>query len=100
MNCRPGDLAIVVGGDGYGIAGEISHKMIGKIVRVKHLRAPIGDLCSSLIVWAFDQPYKMEHRGKTYTIFGCADAYLRPIRDPGDDAKDEMLHPLPKEVEA
>ena len=26
------------------------------------------------------------------------DEFLRPIRDPGDDAKDEMLRPLPHGV--
>lgn len=27
------------------------------------------------------------------------DAWLRPIRDPGEDAKDEMLRPLPHQLE-
>ena len=30
---------------------------------------------------------------------GIGDSYLRPLRDPGDDAVDEMLRPLPVELQ-
>lgn len=87
MNCKPGDLAVIVQ----------SHdpRNIGKLVNV--LR-PYDSrswwiTCTSVLHRLYsDCPPGAE----------CAtyDAYLRPIRDPGDDAVDEMLQRIgsPSEV--
>lgn len=89
MNCKPGDLAIVV----RSYAGNE-----GKIVRCLKLapgitRAllPNGDFEVGAI-WEIDRPLK--------SWAGCSDKFapdssLRPIRDPGDDAVDETLLRLP-----
>lgn len=88
MNCKPGDTAILVKIFNYGRA----EKFLGCVVQVSHIygdRYPYGPM------WALKEPVYV---GSDY-ITGAADACLKPIRDPGDDAKDEMLRPLPKPVE-
>lgn len=97
MNCKPGDLAVVVKSSGYGVAGEISKLLVGRIVRVTKLDKPVaaGLHCSADLVWSFEEPVKLEFDGKSYTAHGIADDCLRPIRDPGDDARDESLSWLP-----
>lgn len=91
MNCKPGDLAIIV----RSLAGNE-----GKIVRCLEgvwsiETMPWGDRAS--FMWRTDTVLKSWSGS-----FDCwiADRQLRPIRDPGDDAKDEMLRPLPHEVTA
>jgi len=69
MNCKPGDLAIVVG-------PVDDEKWLGKILRVLHLHQnPELGPC-----WLTD-----------CDKWNFTDASLRPIRDPGDDAVDETL---------
>ena len=74
LNCKPGDIAINVGGE------RLDH--LGVIVTVlrpytdRHWRAE----------WV------IEYRGKEYAAW---DRFLRPIRDPGDDARDESWAYLP-----
>ena len=84
MNCKPGDLAIVVKTRGRPDA-------IGRIVRVVRPAQP-GRLGPA---WVIDPPLVLK-RGSGDEVYDCA---LRPIRDPGDDAKDEMLRPLPNTLE-
>lgn len=80
MNCKPGDLAI-------NVAGLVNCR--GEIYKV--VRPYDGPLFLDRgFAWWVD------HRGQE---FHCTDASLRPIRDPGDDARDEMLRPLPKQRE-
>jgi len=75
MNCRPGDLAVVVktrpGGEAY----------LGRICRVLTLAERSPDL------------WRVEYRGEG--DWYALDENLRPIRDPGDDATDETLDWLP-----
>lgn len=100
MNCKPGDLAIVVRAEGWGLAGRVSQKLLGAIVRVVRLAPPSERFqCTADLVWKFEEPIKVELDGKTYWADGIDDSCLRPIRDPGDDAQDEMLRPLPEPVE-
>lgn len=81
MRCEPNDLAVI-------IFGEVTdpNMWVGTIVRV--LEVVNGRY------WTFDGP-KLVH-----PVFGectaVADHALRPIRDPGDDATDEMLQLLGK----
>lgn len=85
MNCKQGDLAVIV----KCVGGKSQERNIGHICRcVKAVRAPWGDPG-----WLIDPPAPL---GQTL----CTDGSLRPIRDPGDDARDEMLRPLPNEVTA
>jgi hypothetical protein len=83
MNCRPGDLAINVGG---------LSRFLGEIYTV--LRAYDGP-------WPWDTPVRpswwVRYGNGRYHAFDCD---LRPIRDPGDDATDESLlwAPAPEKV--
>ena len=74
MNCKPGDLAIIVRGE--------PEENIGRIVRVTHVRP-----CFNRWFWSFD--------GATLDVDEIDDNCLRPIRDPGSDAIDETLQHLP-----
>ena len=82
MNCKPGDLALIV----YSRAGNE-----GKIVRclrfIGHVPGWAGYDC-----WEIDQSIKGTFGDLTNTV---QDAHLRPLRDPGDDAQDESLSWLP-----
>lgn len=88
MNCKKGDLAIIV----KSWAGNE-----GKIVRCLHLDAvrsryenvaPGGFCYPPEPIWIIDrQIYGWDGSMSDY----IADSQLRPIRDPGDDAVDEML---------
>lgn len=87
MNCKQGDVAIVVNS----LAGNE-----GKIIRVTVLRQafnhPNGEP-----VWEYTGAVLAGTRGPVASAI--ADRFLRPIRDPGDDAKDEMLRSLPTRIE-
>jgi len=50
--------------------------------------------------WVLRFPREVMHpaTGERSTDVAALDSWLRPIRDPGDDAHDEMLRPLPNEV--
>lgn len=87
MNCKPGDLAVIVSASGYGTAGRISGMLVGRIVRVVVLEKPTTDLvCFSPLVWKFEEPIHLQLDGKWFTANGIADKCLRPIRDnPGED---------------
>lgn len=78
MNCKPGDLAVIV----RSVAGNE-----GRIVRcirfVGKVRGWVGD-----DRWETDQVLIGERGGKTNAV---QDSCLRPLRDPGNDAKDETL---------
>jgi hypothetical protein len=81
MNCKPGDLAIVIKADGSGIAGEISRMLVGRIVKVTHLSKPSSDFtCFANEVWKFEEPIHINFGEKKYTANGIADDCLRPIR--------------------
>lgn len=74
MNCKPGDLAVVV-------SGEPAHN-IGKMVQVKTLHRWVPG------IWLFEGNLTNEIG---LPLLGVADNCLRPIRDPGTDAVDETL---------
>ena len=92
MNCKPGDLAVVV----KSWAGNE-----GRIVRVIELcketsRQPNIDSSGRLTgpepYWVIDQALPDFHGELWHSI---ADSQLHPIRDPGADAQDETLQWLP-----
>ena len=111
MNCKPQDLAVIV-------KAEATPTLIGKIVTALHLaprgvfRLPDGKLHNVLPaemapwwVCEFAQPVRapLESGGWRSTAYApVPDQFLRPIRDPGDDATDQMvlIAGLPQEVVA
>jgi len=100
VNCRPGDLTIVV-------RGQKSLGRIVKVIRVLQVGERVAAKCGQPLRVAFDSMWLLEgfiylrdNNGKIWLAPACSDHALRPIRDPGDDAQDEMLRPLPQEIAA
>ena len=101
LNCKPGQLAIVVGGP-----SELGN--LGKIVRVLRLLAPhdrIHSVCGRHTAGALEghQAWEtdtvlclgVEFGGRRVFVPVAADEDLRPIGDPGEDEQDESLSWLP-----
>lgn len=82
MNCKPGDLAIVVA---IGVNPRCPPR-VGAIVKVGHASSVWPEH------WVLDPPVIDPADG---CMVHVKDAHLRPIRDPGDDAVDETLLRLP-----
>jgi hypothetical protein len=80
--CKPGELAVIVR-----CQAEDSKHHIGKIVRCVRLE----QTAQGVLGWRTD-PLLTTKAGAR---IGWDDSVLRPIRDPGDDAKDETLSWLP-----
>ena len=100
MNCKPGDLAIIVAAD---ITAERAD--LGKLVRVIGAGDDYSFLGDSRQHWQCDTlGQRMTMRCANY-FYGTvtvelsngtetldfADANMQPIRDPGDHAVDEMI---------
>lgn len=92
MNCKPGDLARVVS-PGYFLRCSCG-------IRTLAVKPDTLVVCAKPLAdgWYLAEPLKIE------TVWGCdpsvpltgtcgslPDHLLRPIRDPGDDAVDEMV---------
>ena len=77
-NCRPGDLAVVVKEFGVPMYG-------GYVLRVVRWHHTTGG-------WICEPQLRDEHG----VLIAWCDDHLRPIRDPGDDAVDEMLQRVGK----
>lgn len=83
MNCKPGELAICVE------AGNRPDR-VGSIVTV--LRRFVGDGRA----YRFSADWVIDYQGEEYV---ACDAFLRPLRDPGDDTRDnawDWLPPIPE----
>jgi hypothetical protein len=93
MNCKPGDLALLTR------AIEQFPEQEGRIFTVTTL-----DLRSPEPAWYYEGPVIRRVDGThRKTWISLPDQWLRPIRDPGDDATDETLLWLPspmKQTEA
>jgi hypothetical protein len=76
MNCKPGDLAIIV-----------RSRYVGRIVVVKTLEPNYQFWEFSADSWR-TEPILRDLLGREVP---CPDSYLRPIIDPGEDAQDETL---------
>ena len=87
MNCKPGDLAVII----KTWRGHSDAVAVGRVLRIAdtYKTHPIyGHM------WSIVKP--VEIRGQS--VVWVADEILRPIRDPGDDAPDESntwLPPVP-----
>ena len=93
MNCKPGDLALVL--------SNVRTRSVGiadLIVKVTELTVNFWDVPS----WRFDCSPRFSPSGEPVTVI--PDEMLRPLRDPGDDAQDETLQwlqvPTTEEVTA
>lgn len=104
MNCKPGDLAIVIGDD-PGCECNIGAMLV---VVEPHPDAPEG-------YWGFEdasRPLKMlacnddrpswvtSSRDDSIVWAAMDDRYLVPLREPGDDAVDATLLPMDTRVTA
>ena len=89
MNCKPGDLAVVV--------ADFRKENIGALVRV--ISADYGpwdwkvETLSNTVLGLLDGSGSVVARAGQ--VAGAFDRHLRPIRDPGDDAQDESHAYLP-----
>ncbi len=83
MNCKPGDLAVIVSG--------IPAGNIGKIIRVLELAAEPAFF--GVNAWRYEGSGVDGMQGGEATYI--EDSCLRPIRDPGDDVADESAAWLP-----
>lgn len=93
MNCQPDDLARVIDHPESRLQGIVDRFVTvttgfqlpseGKLHHIWYIERPMRCAC-----------------GCGGMIVAICDSLLRPIRDPGADAKDEMLRPLPSEVTA
>ncbi|MGN6518702.1 MAG: hypothetical protein ACTHK2_04675 [Dokdonella sp.] len=96
MNCQPGDLARVIPPGAFEPC-----PLCGK--RALAIRSDLLVVCEELLVapngnpmWRIAEPIRTAGifpcgTPFTGTCFAIADDLLRPIRDPGEDAVDEML---------
>ena len=98
MNCKPGDLAFIwPPKTNNPIDAQIDDQLRGRIVRVVELvRGTSGAFSFEGTVWRIETPIRLLIPSLgAIGIDGIRDGALRPIRDPGDDAKDETLEWLP-----
>lgn len=103
MNCKPGDMAKVIEPHfRHGAIVEVvrsctSAERVMLIQQDPEWRAPLQIWFCKLITGS--RGIDVDTGFATYLYPGAeawfADAYLRPIRDPGEDAVDETLQRLP-----
>jgi hypothetical protein len=100
MNCKPGDLAVIV-------RGRVDTSNVGKFVTVRRalghfaagetFRGPDGGMKSAPtddFYWWIEGP-SLRCMERSVDAWHVEDSRLRPIRDPGEDARDETLNWLP-----
>lgn len=92
MNCKPGDLAVFVRSEA-GNEGKIVRCV--RFIGLRHWPIPDGQFIDDPS-WEIDPPV-LSSTG--FLLDHAPDSFLRPIRDPGDDAQDETLQWLPVPVE-
>jgi len=96
MNCRPGDLAIIVRGINAGVLVSVIRPTPPWCRTVAEPTEPTWEV--ELLSSAIDlNSGRCECPGQ---IGDVCDSILRPIRDPGDDARDESFSwcPAPEKV--
>ena len=82
MNCKPGDLAVVVNGNSAGLLVDVVREHPIDLTRW---------ICRVHAACRLKNG-QIKQAGELAT---CKDSRLRPIRDPGEDAQDEALSWLP-----
>lgn len=87
MNCKPGDLAVIV-------HCPPKPDCVGRIVEcVKFFKSCHIDFRFYTDVWVVEW-HGVDPKQLGFNGFAVPDAWLRPIRDPGDDAVDEVIQRL------
>lgn len=81
MNCRPGDLAIIVAAD-----RGTPNGVLGVIVRVVEMD-PNGSPVTGAPSWKLDRLYVVDD----FFFNRARDSVLRPIRPQADDVVDQMV---------
>ncbi len=76
MNCKPGGLAIVVGG------GPDDKRTIGSVIKLTRI-----DPNWHSPAWEYEEPFVLDDYG--FKVLAFAYSFLRPIRD--NDGEDETL---------
>lgn len=103
LNCRPGDLAVIVYGTRYPgwlvrvLFAEPNGKYSlpdGYPGNARSSTSPAAWICECLMASHFNAPLKDGTR-RTTRYGAIQDFALRPLRDPGEDARDETLLWLP-----
>lgn len=93
MNCKQGDIAVIVAP--YALSGRGA---IVKVIRpARHRESLMGaefTLVYGEFGWVCQGSVTMES-GAVERLTVISDVCLRPIRDPGEDARDETLEWLP-----
>lgn len=89
LNCKPGDLAVIVASLPAGAF------LIGRFVEVLE---PAHDVPEGAAWWVRLRPIVNPLTGESGDEGVAADCFLRPLRDPGDDARDETLDWIPLPV--
>jgi hypothetical protein len=81
MRCKPQDLAVVV--EGFPVEN------IGRVIRVTQSFTMLGE-----VLWRYEGQLEGPNGSQARAV---ADDCLRPLRDPGDSARDESLEwkPVP-----
>ena len=85
LRCKPGDMAVVTR-----CSVPENLWIIGRIVTV--VRLSEKEITKGRAMWLMDKPIVGPG---AFDYEAIADDVLTPIRDPGDDADDQMLRPLP-----
>lgn len=88
MNCRPGDLAIIVSV----LDSAAGLSFLGKLVKVCEVECVDPNYGP---YWRMAEP--VQYRGIDFHLI--ADAALRPIRDPGEDAIDWISRRTPRSAD-
>lgn len=100
MNCKPGDLAVIVG-----MPPQLAEAR-DKFVRLTN-EPP--EILNGEPIWRLTERVNFVlvgngqrngvkfYIGESVWFEQLQDKYLRPIRDPGDDEADLLLAPLPKQ---
>lgn len=102
MRCKNGELAMFIGnGDKAMFPPACSN--LGKIVRVSDFKFvftfqhPDGSKRTTGDVWKVTPPLQgTTPSGRIVDTNYCPDAWLKPLGNPGEEEKDEMLRPLPR----
>lgn len=89
MNCKQGDIARVIANE-YTIREGLADRFVT-------CTAPTVIPGNDLPAWFIDRAILCRCGCGSRSV-ALADCILRPIRDPGDDAKDELLRPLPADA--
>lgn len=85
MNCKPQDLAVIVQTHPNEPATK---QFLGRTVR---LTASYSDEAGG-VAWNYERmPLRGRHAGGNVEWHGLPDEWLKPLRDPGEDARDETL---------